>query len=346
MNKFRKRSWIVNPFGMLFTLFVAFLVSSCSTEESFNHDSKKQLETDVLAHIQAVNTELLANKPVENATRGWTRWTNRERTAVVAADLRGAYDGGKVGARIGANIGTLSGQPITGGVFGAVLGGAISGAYCSWLLFPNRVESIEINDADFNSIKTLCKGMVIDGYLPIDTLIVNNIDNLMPNELGVPQNLVDMTGLDRNSIIVGKMHNIILASLDGSFDFHSGSVPMMSSGGEPTTPPDFNDDYAYRMLQEEIAESPVFLAECKTSAENVYNGEAVLSNRTIDSILALFIDVLENYSSETTDVAYIISRYTEIIDQSTELSDEDKEQLKQSFATALYSSTYWDNRLN
>ena len=52
-------------------------------------------------------------------------------------------------------------------------------------------------------------------------------------------------------------------------------------------------------------------------------------------------DMYAKYIS-THKVITIISRYLEAIENSTELSDEDKECIKYGMATALYSFNYWN----
>lgn len=55
--------------------------------------------------------------------------------------------------------------------------------------------------------------------------------------------------------------------------------------------------------------------------------------------------MFERYSVESSDVAFVIGRYNEVIDTTKELTDEEKVNIKASFATALYSSKYWDEKL-
>lgn len=59
----------------------------------------------------------------------------------------------------------------------------------------------------------------------------------------------------------------------------------------------------------------------------------------------LFFEVYERYANDCDDVSFIINKYVEAIDASDELSPEEKTSLKYGFATALYSTNYWEKEL-
>lgn len=327
------------PLGLSLVLLFVCLLSSCSEESTCVEMKPETVKPFVLSRCEAVNAKLLMEAPMKISSRGWSDWSFRQRAKVVMADLKGCRDGGKSGFNAGRNIGMAFGQPITGSVFGAVLGGAIVGSFRSWMAFP---EIIEINDDepapdshvdDFYAITELCKEYVMNGFFASDSVV---IDEIIPNDCSVPQELLAMSGLSQNAIIVGKMHNLILATLDGRIDADAENVSKM---GGPSKGDDDHDKF-YSSVEEEIANSLEFVEQCRLTAMS----DADDSDSVVDDILTLFVDMLENYSSECSDVAYVVGRYTQIIDQSTELTDDDKEQLKSALSTALYSSMYWSNR--
>lgn len=98
-------------------------------------------------------------------------------------------------------------------------------------------------------------------------------------------------------------------------------------------------------LQLTILDSEELQTECKTIARDIINGQGDNNNSTVDKILELFEDVLKQYPEESKDVAFVIGKYTEIIDQSDELTEEEKMVLKSTFATALCSSKYWEDNM-
>lgn len=105
------------------------------------------------------------------------------------------------------------------------------------------------------------------------------------------------------------------------------------------------EDETVMTLQEDIVNSPEFLAACKITTGSIGDNETTITNSTVDIVRKLFVQMLENYCVKSNDVSYVISRYVDIIDQSTELTDDDKNQLKMALATALYSSNYWESRM-
>lgn len=53
----------------------------------------------------------------------------------------------------------------------------------------------------------------------------------------------------------------------------------------------------------------------------------------------------EKVTSETDDIAFVIGKYMEVIEISTELTEEQKESIKCGLATGLYSSNYWEYKM-
>ena len=62
----------------------------------------------------------------------------------------------------------------------------------------------------------------------------------------------------------------------------------------------------------------------------------------LNRVMELFNQVLEEYASKTDDVAFIIGKYVDVIEDSNELTTEQKQSIKSGLATALYSFKYWE----
>lgn len=355
MKKFNKGAI---KFIGVYLLLLSCTLLSCSTESSFNQSLIDKSESTIITRLKTVNAEIYANTSISPTSRGWNEWSNSKRAYVVTKDFIGAYVGGKAGARWGARIGAVSGQPITGSVFGAFLGGAISGGYSSWLARKEYQDLEDINNPSdevgeedieeideeecFDSIANICKYLVINGVFIEDENeeeVDGVIDRMLTSGIQVEDEYIATSKLDRRSIIIGKMHNALLGSIDGRAANNT-STRRLSSNSGGNNDSDIDPEL---QLQEDIANSVDFLADCKQTAYTVNDDNVDLAEDTPYNILSLFIEVLENYSTQSANVAFVIGKYTEIIDQSEELTDDEKRDLKASLATALYSSRYWED---
>lgn len=139
-----------------------------------------------------------------------------------------------------------------------------------------------------------------------------------------------------------KRHNIILASLDGTVDLKAKASTNTTAGGDES---ERSVDVETRILQESIVESKELMDSCKIIAKMASEGQLITSDPISDKVMDLFKNILENYSVESSDVAFVIGKYIEIIDKTNELTEEQKREIKATLATALYSSKYWETKL-
>ena len=77
---------------------------------------------------------------------------------------------------------------------------------------------------------------------------------------------------------------------------------------------------------------------------------ALLENRYHDTteeecvsamVMGLFDEVFQTYPANAYDVVFLINRYAEIVEASTELTSEEKEWIRMGLAVSLYSYNYW-----
>lgn len=119
---------------------------------------------------------------------------------------------------------------------------------------------------------------------------------------------------------------------------------MAACSTEETNVPPLAENESSKLISAlEIVNQELMNDTAKVQTRSWGQGDGNDSN--VDKILELFEDVLKQYPEESKDVAFIIGKYTEIIDQSDELTEEEKMVLKSTFATALCSSKYWEDNM-
>ena len=248
--------------------------------------------------------------------------------AVVSADLAGACVGGESGAEIGATVGAFFGNPITGGVFGAFIGAVGYGAFSSWLASPSS-SSPSSGDFDLDEIDT---AIIIEAYSQYCLGEENSLD-LIFDEFGdlrsqiiVDSAILDMVNLDDDALNVGYHHNVILSALEGNLDIDTQTETIV--------------DEDQRTLEEHILyseEMKSLFDELSLNNESITSGQDSLP----DIVINMYSDLICNYASECMDMVFIINKYSDCINNSDELTDEEKTSLNIGLATSLYSYNYW-----
>ena len=312
----------IKGIGACLFLTIAIMLISCSNGDTYEIQSFKVENTQVITDLKNVNSELLSTVP------SGTRWTGKEKMQVVSADIGGAWGGGRIGGRAGGSIGMAFGNPITGAVFGAFLGGVIGGAYASWLAAP--AEMVDIAD-NSQSIEGVCK-ILINDDMSINESAINRsalraAESTTTNKLDVEEELIIESKLDENSLNIGKTHNIILSVMDGSVILQIEEQALLDSSN----------------LKEALFNSEIFIDSCKAMGADASVGRLSTSDTILSKVMELFNQVLEEYALKTDDVAFIIGNYVDVIEESNELTTEQKQCIKSGLATALYSFKYWES---
>lgn len=119
---------------------------------------------------------------------------------------------------------------------------------------------------------------------------------------------------------------------------------MAACSTEETNVPPLAENESSKLISAlEIVNQELMTDTAKVQTRSLDEGDGNDSN--VDKILELFEDVLEQYPEESKDVAFVIDKYTEIIEQSDELTEEEKMALKPAFAAVLYSTKFWDDNI-
>lgn len=101
--------------SVILLLVLSFVVSSCSEEQDETSWSKSQVENKLVVSLKSFNDSIVSTKPQTRS--GWLRFLS-----VASADIKGAYDLGKIGATLGSSFPGYG--TVIGGSIGAVVGAA------------------------------------------------------------------------------------------------------------------------------------------------------------------------------------------------------------------------------
>jgi hypothetical protein len=64
-----------------------------------------------------------------------------------------------------------------------------------------------------------------------------------------------------------------------------------------------------------------------------------------NTVMKLYLDIMNKYPEKANDVEFISNKYVELISNSSELSEEDKDLLYSAISVAVSSFEYWENEL-
>lgn len=307
-------------FKVIATILVAVLsLVGCNKEPKNGSSNDVQQENSVNVCNSPLLSDLSAlNRSIENDMGMSTKATAKQVASVAIADIGGAVSGAKGGAKIGAMVGTFFGNPITGSVFGAFLGGVACGAFCSWAASPDNTKA-GIKQMEYSVVSETC----ITAINQVDKIQFNDFDKVINPE----KSIIEKTIIDDSALKVGKLHNVVLASLNGEIQLDNNIVIE-------------NDET-------ELSKSILSSAEMKelfsTVTTNVANENYLFDNSLSAAVVSLFNEVLQKCAENCEDVSTIINKYQSIVAESSELTEEEKSFVSMAFSTALYSFNYWTN---
>lgn len=316
-----KRKQTFGTFMVAIVATMLMLFSSCSQQDDLAYAAKVDYnKSPLLEDLRKVNTSLIEERA---QTRGWStaQWLQ-----VTVADIRGAYKGGKNGGKIGKYIGSFFGRPVTGTVCGALIGGSAYGAYKSYKAAPEgcALTTGTTGDVSVPQLSMVCYAVADDNL----SANGNNFDaNFATMKRITPDDeLLSSVSLSQQQLNVGKMHNVILASIDHSIKVKDADISEKDSLFTAI----WNSDQMQNLL---------------VSLEATSSEDDKLTSKA-DSVMNLFEDLFLQYTAEDKDVVYIINKYSELINSSSELTDDEKDWILSGLATALYSYNFWNVTLN
>jgi hypothetical protein len=327
----------IKKYSSFFIFMFCMFMTSCSSEinEIVQQREEMYIDSKAIQELKVFNDKTLESKGNKIMRGGIPRWVT-----ISVHDAIGAYCGGKTGAAMGGKIGLVAGSPITGATFGGFLGAVGWGALRSALKYHDTC-SYACTPEDFqnNFVNKACP-LVKKYYDDLQSnLNIKENDLLIPDSLceqiDVDEQILDSVNMDNHYLYVGKLHNIILSSLDNSTQVGEDiSLSMRSSLNYEDIEEDIN--FTYISSQMDWNE---FYDEANQMTIEL---EADTVNSKVDYVMTLFADIFSSYSSEITDVVMLINKYAAVVKASDEFTEEEKEYIMYGLATALYSYNYWE----
>lgn len=316
-------------------LMVVLTTASCSGdfEEHPLSQAHALAPTSLIQTLDSINNSLVPQATLRSPKGG--ELTNKDKTTIAIADAGGAISGGKKGFKYGGRIGSLLGNPATGATVGTIVGAVVKGGMKSYLKYK-KIEDAKKETAatslrranqtvdDYARAAFACSALIGNGdSLNVNGPLITYANPMSEYSVVIDDSLMKKTNLTDRQLNVGMAHNLVLAYLDGKILIDDASKV----------------DTTTNIYVQKLLESPEFREEClqEDSDED--------SEETSAMVEQLFFEVYERYANDCDDVSFIINKYVEAIDASDELSPEEKTSLKYGFATALYSTNYWEKEL-
>ena len=211
---------------------------------------------------------------------------------------------------------------------GAFLGGVIVGGINSWLASPDQVSTVKNpKGIPYPDVALICKN-IVEEDLDLNEEILKSISSSVKEKIYLEDNLEKSVLLDSFQLSVGKTHNVILSVLDNSMILDKNKEIIAADG-----------------LYNSFLDSSEFESMCTNMIYDMYTGNYQEKDPLLNRLWNLFEKVFMEYTAGSSDIVKIINKYVKVIDRTDELTNEEKESLKYSFATALYSFNYWSKTI-
>lgn len=288
---------------------ILMALTSCSNERIAIEQETTPQETEISAYR---NDPTILRLTTLNDSLIATQYGSRSIWSFFKKVCKVAYADIK-GAAAGFAFGTLIGGPTGAGICATICAVGAS-ADEGEKVFASRSACFSQSDIELAYVNTICNPNVErdpDNY-PV------RMDYEIPDEF-------------KSCIQVGVIHNLTLNTL---------------RNGEP---------YEYGiedgLTQEElvILHSDVFQNQYADfmNDETSFDMDYSLSNNTKEEyIVQLFLDVYKKYPLGVSDVSYIINEYSNIVENDSTLTFEQKRAIFTALSVAAYSTEYWDAVLN
>lgn len=323
MKNFKIINWVVCAITVL------FLTTACSSNVD-DADSSTNFQSENSALVEALTA--FNKKTLAETT---TTRVSGHTLDVIVEDIYGAYKGGKKGYQFGKNF---LDKRVT--IACTLLCGAIYGGYRSYKAAPTYGDGknkfitvgedgfIDRKPIPFDSLKLTIYASAPNDVCKLNRNSVILKDSLAWQEVELDSKLLSSVNLTKEQLNIGQLHNIVLASMDGTLKVKNSYKSVES-----------NDTIIKSVINSPEIEK--LYNVMGTEQESEYFND---SDPLPDVIMKLFNEVFQGAANDYATVVRLINEYSEKIDKTDELSESQKASIKNGLATALYSFNYWNKK--
>lgn len=234
--------------------------------------------------------------------------------AIVGADFLAGYEGAATGAKIGFRVGMicggkgLEGALIGGGSMGLICG--IGGSYAAWS------GTKAVTNINLDSHKLICAA----------EKSLASVDRIRP-EINETVTGTEELILPQRSIDVGILHNYILSSMIDETELQLKGSNFDDSSLEATI---FENE-------EFIDSTDIYIRSIQS------NGVTIDMNGLPNKVMNLYQNIFNTCSGSYDDIVTCINSYYSIIEQSAELTEDEKNSIYIGLSVSLYSLNFWNS---
>ena len=296
-------------FTFFLLLGALIFIGSCSNNDSINDSLSQQTEKTGAQVLNVAKEFKVLNDSLLSIRNSETRgfWKKAfTYCALVGADVEGAYQIGKIGGGVGSLFGPV------GSVAGALIGGLIGGAGASYVVYCST-----------KSTSIVSPQTVISAYAAVAEENPEFTDSSPEQiDLNLPEDKKEL-------LAIGEKHNLILEKLSNEEFSLTPVVEVLTPlEAEIVKSKEFEDGY-YSVLNKLIGDDDTYV-ENDGSTGNI--------------VMKLYLDIINKYPENLNDVEFVSNKYIELISNSSELSEEEKDRLYSAISVAVFSFEYWQSK--
>lgn len=296
----------MRKFLILFSILIGTMVSSCSSSDNSPEPSSVAdvASSTTLRQLREANEAFIATLNF-NPSKSMSPTDGN----IVLADLTGAYYGAKLGGMIGGHT-------------GAVIGGLIGGASASYLEYKEKQKPENAKDVSVDN--------VTEAYLTIEERL---------SEISILNIPARVDSLEK----VGLYHNEILRELRKNEMFTLEPLDLVNPKDD-----DFQHTRELSFMEKLTLSSQIYKTGYESMCADISADQFDFipeAGSIADNIMTLYINAITEATGASPDsITALTNQYINTITGSTEITNDEKDNLYLALAVAAYSYKYWSQQ--